>query len=264
MALELRDNHDDLLGSLSAAALATDQQIASSVFASLPDWYSTTRYLPLVLANDTLGVYEVVYVIAHATGVNTVVVQRGKEGTTPLDWSIGDTIRVAATIRDVAGAPLVYGAAGEVPSDLAVGMRHLIATEGIVREKTFSQGSIPTVRSAPDDRGTGLHDTVPSNPNKALRVKVFNAVRVTEGGGYVNYYWPGTGFTKTLGCIPYKIQWGASATAAKAAVVVQLNLVDDGLNGASIWFGYADTNPAGAGIPLSNTQVHFGIIVFGE
>lgn len=259
MALELRELRDDVLGALSAPVLPTDQQIASSIFASLPDYYSATRYLPLVLANDTLGAYEVVYVTSHATGVNTATVQRGREGTQPLDWQVGDAIRMAPTWRDV-GAPMVFSIGADVPADLAVGARHVVASEGVVRERTFSQGSIPTVRAAPDDLGTAMHTTERASEDKALRVKVCNAVMVTNSGGYVDYYWGGDDFSMILNCIPTLIMAGSSAAAAGGATQVKANLVDTGGGGVSLRFMWTDTN---VGAVLANTQVHFGLVVFG-
>ena len=279
MALELRELRDDVLGALSAPALTTDQQLASSTFSSLPDYYSTTRYLPLVLANDTLQTYEVVYVTGHAAGVNTVTVQRGREGTLAQEWAIGDALRVAPTWRDI-GAPMVFTNGGLVPADLAVGARYVLADEKVTREKTMSQGGLPSLRSSVRDLN-GLMSSplqflpgVPGGPpSQGLvpRLKAFPVGPiVTQAGGYIDIYWDGNGpnngwtwqaITDEPNLSAVSAAWfvphltGSDATWQGDCAV---NLVfGSGLQAASVRF-FSPT-----GVPFANRQVRGALVVIG-
>ena len=104
MANEFRRPIDEFFGTISAGITALETTLQSEQFSRLDDLYSTALYLPLVLADDTTQVIEVVYVRGHTAGSNTITVLRGQEGTTARQWPVGTTFRAAPTVRDGAQA----------------------------------------------------------------------------------------------------------------------------------------------------------------
>lgn len=120
MAFEQRATRDYFSTALLSAATAASTTMQSVDFVGLDTDYGTNgKYLPLVLHDDTLGVYEVVWVTAHASNSNTVTVVRGKEGTTALAWGAGTRVEAAPTSYDI----LLARTAGTLPSDAAIGTR---------------------------------------------------------------------------------------------------------------------------------------------
>ena len=126
MAYEIRQTLDYRFGQLSAGATALDTTLQSPAFAGLPSDLSTTKYLPIVIADDTAGTYEVVWVTGHAASSTSVTVVRGREGSTARGWSAGATWRHAPTSRDVVSS---YTRA-TLPADAHLGMRAAVSDEG--------------------------------------------------------------------------------------------------------------------------------------
>lgn len=136
MAYERRRLINNLSGTLAARASANDSQITcqgsapgiANVFAALPVDFTQTLYMPLVLANDATGKFEIVWVTGHASASPTLTVIRGREGTEQQTFEVGDTVRCAATVRDVGGTMVSTRSA--LPGDPHYGLRVLILEEG--------------------------------------------------------------------------------------------------------------------------------------
>jgi len=124
---------DYRFGQLSAGVTALDTTLTASNFATLSSALSTTQYVPITIADDSAGVYEIVWATAHAASSQTITVVRGREGTTARAWSSGATWRVAPTSRDVVSTSTRAG----LPADAHIGMRVSVTDEaGQVVEKT--------------------------------------------------------------------------------------------------------------------------------
>lgn len=132
MAYEQRAPLDYRFGQLTAGVTSLDTTLTSVAFASLPSDLTTAKYLPITLADDSLGVYEVVWVTGHTAGSSAVTVLRGREGSPARAWSQGAVWRVAPLVRDILPA---YTRA-TLPADAHTGMRAVLTDEGIVVEKT--------------------------------------------------------------------------------------------------------------------------------
>lgn len=133
MSYELRRPYFNLSGTLTNGCTALDTSLASTVFTTLPTDYSTGSYLPLVLANDTQGKSEIVWVTGHSSAAASVTVVRGREGASAQAFSAGDVVRCSPTVRDVQSSVTTRSA---LPGDAHYGMRVLILDEAQVVERT--------------------------------------------------------------------------------------------------------------------------------
>lgn len=138
---DLRNPLDYRFGQLSSGVTSLDTTLQSAAFANLPSGLSATLYVPITLADDSLGLYETVWVTGHAAASQSVTVVRGREGTTARAWAAGTTWRIAPTIRDT----LPVYTRGALPTDAHLGMRCLLSDESIVVEKQAG-GWLPTQR----------------------------------------------------------------------------------------------------------------------
>lgn len=136
MVYQYRRIRQYFYGNLSSPATISDTTISSTAFASLPTLYSTSQYLPLVLRDDALGVYEVVWVVAHSAASNNVTVERGKEASTARAWPSGSRFDCAPTIRD--GVSVTSRSV--LPTDPSVGSRHTLDDEGFTVVGTYDSG----------------------------------------------------------------------------------------------------------------------------
>lgn len=138
MAFERRIPVLNFSGALSAGCTALDTTISSASFADpvnpLPviSAGSPQSYVPLVLANDSQGKMEVVYVTNHASGATTATVTRGREGTAAQPFNAGDVVRCAPTTYDYVPG---FTRAG-LPSDGFYGMRSYVTDENLIVERT--------------------------------------------------------------------------------------------------------------------------------
>lgn len=130
-----RDVQDYRFGQLSSGITALDTTLASTAFAGLPATPTTTRYIPLTIADDSLGLYETVWVTGHSAASQSVTVVRGREGSSSRAWAAGSTWRIAPTIRDVV---LWVANRAALPTDGHLGMRVGLADVGQIVEKTAS------------------------------------------------------------------------------------------------------------------------------
>lgn len=135
MAFEHRQPRDYLFGTLTTAAALSDTALVSAAFAGLPSNYSGSVYLPMVLHDPSTGVYEVVWVTAHAGGSQTVTAARGREGSSARSWPAGTQVVCAPTIRD---GLFWVPTRSALPTDAHVGMRAEIADENAVADKLLS------------------------------------------------------------------------------------------------------------------------------
>lgn len=120
---------DYRFGQLSASVTALDTTLQSTAFATLASDLTAEKYVPLVLADDALGLYEIVWVTGHSAASQSVTVVRGREGSTARGWASGTLWRIAPTIRDVQGTVATRGA---LPGDAHIGMRMMIEDEDAI------------------------------------------------------------------------------------------------------------------------------------
>jgi hypothetical protein len=126
---------DYRFGQLSASVTALDTTVQSAAFASLASDLSAEKYIPIIIADDALGLYEVVWLTAHSASSQSVTVVRGRESSTARAWASGTLWRVAPTIRDVQGTVATRGA---LPTDAHVGMRVMVEDEDAIVTRVSS------------------------------------------------------------------------------------------------------------------------------
>lgn len=121
MAFEQRDTVDYFSTSLLSAMTISATTMQSADFASKLPVYdgANGKYLPLVIHDDAVGVYEIVWVSTHVAAANTVTVVRGKQGTSAQPWSAGARVECAPTAFDT----LLAKTAATLPSDPYIGQR---------------------------------------------------------------------------------------------------------------------------------------------
>lgn len=124
---------DNRFGQLSGGVVASATTLTSPDFASLPSDLSATRYLPIVLADDSAKAYEVVWATGHVEGSSNLTVIRGREGSTAKQWLTGTAWRHAATARDGITTVATRSA---LPTDAHLGMKVMIRDENRAVEKT--------------------------------------------------------------------------------------------------------------------------------
>lgn len=145
MTYEIRLTQNYSFGVLTQAAAISDFTFTSADFAAgLPSGLSTTTYVPMVLQDPSLKVYEIVWVNAHTAAASTATVLRGREGTSARGWPSGTLWTVAPTLRDVQ-LPVANRAA--LPADPHVGMRALIQDEQVIVEWSLSTGWATPVKT---------------------------------------------------------------------------------------------------------------------
>ncbi|GAA3877754.1 hypothetical protein GCM10022243_48100 [Saccharothrix violaceirubra] len=172
---------DYLFGQLSASATNSTTTLTSNDFTNLPTTYSSTYVLPLALSDDTLKVYEVVWVTGHASSSNQVTVVRGKEGSTAQTWSSGTRWQCAPMQYDGLG---VTSRAG-LNADPHVGQRRMLNDEGFVVQSTYAQGWQADVGLAnPSEYGkTIAGGAIPTWASVIARGNIVNGT--TNGSGQI-------------------------------------------------------------------------------
>lgn len=124
---------DNKFGQLSGGVVASATTLTSPDFTGLPSDLSAVRYIPLVLADDSSKVYEIVWAIGHVEGSANLTVVRGREGSTARQWLTGTAWRGAATARD---GNITVATRSALPTDAHLGMKVLIRDENRAVEKT--------------------------------------------------------------------------------------------------------------------------------
>lgn len=122
---------DNRFGQLTAGVTSLDTTLTSPDFASLPSDLTTTKYMPITLADDAARVAETVWITGHSAGSSAVTVLRGREGSTARAWATGSAWRMAPTVRDLLPA---YTRA-TLPGDAHIGMRAFLTDESRTVEK---------------------------------------------------------------------------------------------------------------------------------
>ncbi|QWF78698.1 gp53-like domain-containing protein [Amycolatopsis sp. CA-230715] len=123
MSYEYRSTVDYFFGTLLNAAAISDTELSAAAFTALDSDYSSGtpgKYLPLELHDPSQGIFEVVWVVGHAAGSQTVTVVRGREGTPPRAWNAGTQMVCAPTAGRDALAVLASTA---LPADAHIGHR---------------------------------------------------------------------------------------------------------------------------------------------
>lgn len=124
---------NNAFGQLGGGVDALATILTSTGFTALPTLTtaSVEDYVPLVLADDSLGLAEIIWVTGHAAGSQSVTVVRGREGTAGRTWGAGTLWRCAPTIRD--GLPVLTRA--QLPADANLGARVMLSDEARVVER---------------------------------------------------------------------------------------------------------------------------------
>lgn len=122
---------DYKFGQLTAGVTSLDTTLTSPDFASLPSDLTTTKYVPITLADDGARLYETAWVTAHAAGSSAVTVVRGREGSTAKAWAAGAAWRCAPTLRDV----VTVLTRASLPGDPHLGMRAFLIDENRTVER---------------------------------------------------------------------------------------------------------------------------------
>lgn len=181
MAYEQRTPLDYRFGQLTATVTSLDTTLTSAAFASLPSDLSAAKYLPITLADDSLGVYEVVWVTGHTAGSTAVTVVRGREGSTPRAWSQGAVWRAAPLARDT----LTVLSRASLPTDAHTGMRVMLADENQVVEKGPDGWMSPFGSGAP--RRRILNQTIGLAGNTETKLTALSQVAAPHNVGPATY-----------------------------------------------------------------------------
>lgn len=198
MVYEYRDPVDYKFGTLSVAAAIGDTTLNSANFAGLVGGLlSTTRYVPMVLHDPSVPVYEVVWITAHTAAATSVTVVRGKEGTAARAWPSQTQWLIAPTVRDALAAD---ANAAALPSEPHTGMRRLLLDTGTVVERTRNQGwATPPISLAADVFGPAGGSAVPAGNRPIFKSGVYQST--TDGSSQFVATLPNGGFptaTKTV------------------------------------------------------------------
>ena len=104
MANELRKRADFVAGGLDVALAVGDTTMSSPGLIDLPPIDSSEFSALALFRTDTAGRVtqrEIVWCIAHTVGMGTCTIVRGREGTSPQTWAIGDRWTHSQTARDI-------------------------------------------------------------------------------------------------------------------------------------------------------------------
>jgi len=165
VANEFREIRDYLFGTLTNAATISDTTITCSDFTVLPTTYTTGRYLPLVLHDPALKLYEVVWVTAHSAASASVTVVRAKEGSTARAWPSGSQVLCAPTVRD--GLPVTTRAS--LPSDANIGQRYSLTDESVVVQRLATTWGPSVGVCQASEAGPRRSGTIPSTAVITMR-----------------------------------------------------------------------------------------------
>lgn len=130
---DIRTVLDYRFGQLSGGVDSLATTLTSPDFATLPSDLTAVKYLPIVLADDSLKVFEIVWITGHAASSTSVTVVRAREGATARAWGAGALWRCAPTRRDVQQD---YATRAALPADAHLGMRAFIVSENGAVQKT--------------------------------------------------------------------------------------------------------------------------------
>jgi hypothetical protein len=185
----VRAPKDFFFGTLGQAAALTDTSLQSPVFANLPNTYSTSRVLPLVLLDLARGVYEVVWVTGHVASSQTVTVVRGKEGSTAQAWPQFSQVQAAPTAaRDT----LAVQTSTTRPADAHLGMEAIETDTNQITQLT-SSGWLNGVYADPAGLNPGHGSATPATAVPILKAFTQNHA-IVGSSGIATFTFPGTPF----------------------------------------------------------------------
>lgn len=199
MAVTQRRWVDNFVGSLKNGCTALDTALTADAFTALPSDFTTTQAMPMVIADDSQGLFEVVLVTGHNAGTNTVTVQRGRQGTIARAWSAGAIVRVAVTRRDLVDSIAKAGGSGFAAfTDTFVGEEHVDTATGILHKQTAAQGFQGLARLMPGGLGPSSISGNAPGSNLELLAQHMTVSAVTSANGFVNGTLPAGAFPNAI------------------------------------------------------------------
>jgi hypothetical protein len=159
VSYEYRSNKDYFFGTLLNATAISDTSLSSAAFTGLDADYSSAtpgKYIPLELHDPAQGLYEIVWVVGHAAGSQSITVVRGREGTPARAWNAGTQVVCAPTAgRDALGA----SASNNLPSDPHIGQRVARTNRQDVVERGNGVWGPSVGAGIAADQGVNMHGT---------------------------------------------------------------------------------------------------------
>lgn len=206
----IRAPKDYLSGILGQPAALTATSLNSASFANLPTNYSTSFVLPLTLHDPAQGIYEVVWVTAHAAGSQQVTVVRGKEGSQAQPWPQFTQVLAAPTAARDALAVITSSTR---PADGHLGMRAVETDTNQVKELT-SSGWLSGLYSDAAGLTPGHGSSVPSTAVPII--KAFTSSYTADGSGNGVVAFPGAAFPNgVISCLALANNTGQSVVSFK-------------------------------------------------
>jgi hypothetical protein len=168
---------------LIVAASITDTTMRATAFTQL-DTTTGAKYQALVLHDDALGVFEIVWVSNHSAASDTVTVVRGKEGTTARAWPAGTRVEIAPTAYDA----LLAAVTSSLPTDAFIGQRAMLGDKFTAVERVNGYWGPSVGVGIAADQGPNMHGTQAPN-SAAFLMRSGSGLATTNGSGMltVNY-----------------------------------------------------------------------------
>ncbi|WP_409186497.1 hypothetical protein F9C11_20600 [Amycolatopsis sp. VS8301801F10] len=244
MANEQRATKDYFSTALLSAATVSSSTLQSVDFVGLDTDYgsggTTGKYLPLVLHDDTLGAYEIVWVTGHTAGSNTVTVSRGMEGTTAQAWGAGTRVEAAPTSYDT----LLARTSSALPSDAPIGGRVMRGDKKDVAERANGLWAPSVGVAFASDAGPRRSGTIPDG--SAILLRGGQKTGTTGANGVITVAhqtpFPNGTIATALGITSTGVPAVATVSAESATgVSVQFFLISTGGNvgsGVAVAFQY--------------------------
>jgi hypothetical protein len=185
----------------------------SADFVNLPTDYSASRYLPLVLHDDSLGVYEIVWITGHTSGSNTVTIARGKEGSSPQPWAAGSRVECAPSQYD----RTVVRTSGSMPSDPWIGMRVERSDKSDVVQWTGNQWAPAAGMGLASDQNPNMHAVSPPD-GAVFTIRAGTATGTTSASGLLSCTFRTPFPNGCLGIAPVSTFFNASGILIVSAV----------------------------------------------
>lgn len=192
MAYEYRRIVNGAYGQLANSLSAVATSMTEPAFSGLPTIAGADigpMYIPIALNDQTLKVWEVVWITAHAAGSATVTILRAQEGSTARAWTPGKDWGCNPLRRDGLGDEL----AASLPSSPHVGLRLVERDTGALKIRTLTQGWQAQVGLAlPSDVGPRRDGATPPN-GAAILHRSAGGISVTTnsvGDGFISFRQP--------------------------------------------------------------------------
>lgn len=257
MAVTQRRMADNFVGSLKNGCTALDTSLTADAFKDLPSDLSTTQAMPLVIADDSQGLFEVVLITGHNAGTNIVTVRRGQQGTTARQWDAGAVVRVSVTRRDLVDS-MTKSAATNL-GDTHVGMEIVDTSTGILNKQTASQGFHALAHVMQGGIGGGLFSTYTVGTGQELLAQAGVVSANTSSQGYINFALPAGAFPNAIVAVVATPMVSNTESAYHALFFSAFSGSGQTVNGPSLQFRVLRyDNTAVTGI-----AVKFSVLVLG-